>query len=102
MSSNLTIKEEIIAKALNDNNFKQELITNPIEQIIQKIWEDTELKEQLLLNPKKSLKGNFGIDVPDLIELEVVEETYNKLYFVIPTNPKTTEKNSKVSTPMWL
>ncbi|WP_183562281.1 NHLP leader peptide family RiPP precursor [Paenibacillus endophyticus] len=57
------------------------------EQIIQKAWEDAEFKKQLLADPKAAVKEAFGIDIPDSIEVEVVEETANKYYFVLPQNP---------------
>lgn len=70
------------------------------EQIIQKAWEDAEFKKQLLANPKAAVKDAFGVDLPDTIEVEVVEESANKFYFVLPVNPA--EKNDdQVDVPMW-
>lgn len=57
------------------------------EKIIQKAWEDEEFKKQLIADPKAAVKEAFGIDVPDSIEVEVVEETANKYYFVLPQSP---------------
>ncbi|WP_414698949.1 NHLP leader peptide family RiPP precursor [Paenibacillus sp. LPE1-1-1.1] len=57
------------------------------EKIIQKAWEDAEFKKQLLADPKAAVKEAFGIDVPDSIEVEVVEETANKYYLVLPQSP---------------
>jgi hypothetical protein len=71
------------------------------DQIIQKAWEDEEFKKQLLENPKKALKEAFNIDVPDNIELEAVEETANKLHLVIPPNPSETSEDDTVNYPMW-
>ncbi|WP_246096626.1 NHLP leader peptide family RiPP precursor [Paenibacillus sinopodophylli] len=57
------------------------------EQIVQKAWEDAEFKKQLIADPKTAVKEAFGVDVPDSIEVEVVEETASKYYLVLPQNP---------------
>lgn len=57
-------------------------------QIIKKAWEDPAFKQLLLSDPKAALKQGFGIDVPDEIELKVVEETPTSLALVIPPNPE--------------
>lgn len=57
------------------------------EKIIQKAWEDAEFKKQLIADPKAAVKEAFGIEVPDSIDVEVVEETANKYYLVLPQSP---------------
>jgi hypothetical protein len=71
------------------------------EQIIQKAWEDAEFKKQLLADPKTAVKDAFGVDVPDTIEVEVVEETANKFYLVLPVNPAEKQDEAQVYIPMW-
>ncbi|WP_141502603.1 NHLP leader peptide family RiPP precursor [Paenibacillus luteus] len=71
------------------------------DQIIQKAWEDAEFKKQLLANPKAAVKEAFGVDVPDNIEVEVVEESANKFYLVLPQNPAEVKDNNNVDVPMW-
>ncbi len=58
------------------------------EQIIQKAWEDAEFKKKLIADPKAAVKDAFGIDVPDTIEVEVLEESANKYYLVLPQSPQ--------------
>lgn len=66
------------------------------EQIIQKAWEDAEFKKKLIADPKAAVKDAFGIDVPDTIEVEVLEETANKYYLVLPQSPQeVTSTNSE-------
>lgn len=77
-------------------------IQNLREQVIQKAWEDEAFKQQLLTNPKAALKEAFGIEVPDSIELEVVEDSSNKLHLVIPPNPAEIKEENNVEAPMWL
>ncbi|WP_139992845.1 NHLP leader peptide family RiPP precursor [Paenibacillus paridis] len=71
------------------------------DQIIQKAWEDAEFKKQLLANPKAAVKEAFGVDVPDNIEVEVVEESANKFYLVLPQNPAEVKDGDGVEVPMW-
>ncbi|NIK78620.1 hypothetical protein FHS15_003766 [Paenibacillus castaneae] len=76
---------------------------NVQDKIIKKAWEDAEFKKQLLANPKAAVKEAFGIEVPDTIEVEVVEESANKFYFVLPQQPsklKVTDE-SEVLIPRW-
>ncbi|OME68763.1 NHLP leader peptide family natural product precursor [Paenibacillus sp. FSL A5-0031] len=71
------------------------------DQIIQKAWEDPEFKKQLIANPKEAVKEAFGIEIPDTIEVEVVEESENKVSLVIPQNPKDVKSEEQVAVPMW-
>lgn len=57
------------------------------DQIIQKAWEDAEFKKQLQANPKAAVKDAFGVDVPDSIKVDVLEESADQYYLVIPQNP---------------
>jgi len=71
------------------------------EQIIQKAWEDAEFKKQLIANPKDAIKEAFAIDVPDTIDVEVVEESANKYYLVLPENPKDLNNAKQVAAAAW-
>lgn len=71
------------------------------DQIIQKAWEDAEFKKQLIANPKAAVKEAFGVDVPDTIEVEVLEETANKFYLVLPQNPAELKDTESVEGAMW-
>lgn len=57
------------------------------QQIIEKAWEDDNFKQELLANPKDAIKKEFGVEVPDGIELHVYEESYTEFHLVIPPNP---------------
>lgn len=76
---------------------------NVLDEIIKKAWEDAEFKKQLLANPKAAVKEAFGIEVPDTIEVEVVEESANKFYFVLPQQPSKLKAidESEVLIPRW-
>lgn len=71
------------------------------EQIIKKAWEDAEFKKQLIANPKAAVKEAFGVDLPDAIEVEVVEESANKFYLVLPESPAAVKSDAHVAYPRW-
>lgn len=53
-------------------------------QIIERAWADDYFKHQLLTDPKAAIRDAFGVDVPDHIEIEVLEENSEKYYLVLP------------------
>ncbi|WP_246096627.1 NHLP leader peptide family RiPP precursor [Paenibacillus sinopodophylli] len=71
------------------------------DQIIQKAWEDAEFKKQLIANPKAAVKEAFGVDLPDAIEVEVVEESAAKFYLVLPESPSAVKADLHVAYPRW-
>ncbi len=56
-------------------------------EIIKKAWEDEGFKENLMKDPKGALKKDFNIDVPEDMDLKVVETTSKLQYIIIPSNP---------------
>ena len=55
-------------------------------QLIAKAWTDEDFKARLKADPKAALK-EVGMDVPEGVEIEVVESTQEKAYLVIPPKP---------------
>jgi hypothetical protein len=51
-----------------------------------KAWQDESFKQELLNNPKLTLEKE-GINLPDDIEIKVVEEKPSLVYIVLPINP---------------
>lgn len=72
------------------------------EQIIAKAWEDESFKEKLLADPKSTIKSTFGVDIPDNIELETLSESSKKFYLVIPPNPEQLKVKEPLEVPRWL
>mgnify|MGYP000370772129 CR=1 FL=1 len=64
------------------------------ENLIVKAWKDSSFKQELISEPKVAL-AKEGIVLPDSIEVKVVEETPNVLYFVIPNPPSDTSTLSE-------
>jgi Nitrile hydratase, alpha chain len=54
--------------------------------IIAKAWKDEAFKQELLSNPNATLKA-LGLKVPSNVEVQVIEETANKVYLVLPSKP---------------
>ncbi|MCA0756646.1 NHLP leader peptide family RiPP precursor [Paenibacillus sp. N4] len=71
------------------------------DQIIQKAWEDAEFKKQLLANPKAAVKDAFGVDVPDSIKVDVLEESADQYYLVIPQNPAEVARKADDEAAAW-
>ena len=56
------------------------------EEIIKKAQSDKDFKKALLDNPKETL-GQLGVQVPENVEVKVVEESAKVVYLVLPVNP---------------
>jgi hypothetical protein len=56
-------------------------------EFIRKLWKDENLKKEFIKNPKAVMEKEFGVKIPDDYQIEVVEDTKDKHYFVIPLNP---------------
>jgi peroxiredoxin len=59
------------------------------QKVIRKAWEDEKFKAKLLSDPKTAIKEAFNIQVPSHFKLQVMEETDNQFYVVIPKEPST-------------
>ncbi|GMK37801.1 hypothetical protein PCCS19_08550 [Paenibacillus sp. CCS19] len=57
-------------------------------QIIKKAWEDEQFKQELLADPKAAIKQAFGVEIPEAVNLKVVEEESASYYLVIPPKPE--------------
>lgn len=56
------------------------------EKLIKKALEDEDFKKQLLEDPKAVLE-KAGLKYPENVTVEVLEETVDKAYIVLPVNP---------------
>jgi Nitrile hydratase, alpha chain len=55
-------------------------------QIVARAWADAGFRERLRADPRGAVAEVTGIVVPESIEIEVLEETPEKGYLVIPQN----------------
>jgi Nitrile hydratase, alpha chain len=56
------------------------------EKIVARAWADEGFRERLKADPRAAVAEETGITVPESIAIEVIEETPDKAYLVIPTN----------------
>ena len=60
--------------------------TKQYQQIIAKCWADEAFKQQLIADPAGTLKQE-GMEIPEGMTIQVVENTGNVFHFVIPPPP---------------
>jgi hypothetical protein len=67
---------------------EQNTTRNELEaRIIAKAWQDEAYKQELLSNPKAAFSEELGQSLPDEIEIRVIEENPTTLYLVLPMKP---------------
>ncbi|HEY9769499.1 MAG TPA: NHLP leader peptide family RiPP precursor, partial [Coleofasciculaceae cyanobacterium] len=66
-------------------------------EIIAKTWKDDAFKQELLSNPKAIYSRELQQELPDGLEIKILEETSNTLYLVIPRNPLNAEVTEDLS-----
>ena len=55
--------------------------------LVSKAWQDENFKNELMSNPKAVIQRETGKEVPANIQVTILEETPNQIYFVIPNKP---------------
>lgn len=63
-------------------------------KLIAKAWQDETFKQELLSNPKVAFAKEMGQPLPENIEIRVLEETPTTFYIVVPKNPEVSEELS--------
>ncbi len=59
-------------------------------EIIAKAWEDEQFRQELISNPKEAIAKTLGAKLAENLEIRVVQETPNNLYLVLPVKPDDT------------
>ena len=54
------------------------------QRVIQKSLEDSEFRASLLADPKAAIERELGTSLPAGVQVNVVEESSNSLYLVLP------------------
>ncbi len=57
-----------------------------LSRVIARAWADPSFKEQLRASPQRVLT-EMGVSMPIGVDIELVENTDAKIYFVLPTPP---------------
>jgi Nitrile hydratase, alpha chain len=55
-------------------------------KVVARAWADESFRERLKADPRAAVAEETGITVPESINVEVLEETPEKAYLVIPAN----------------
>jgi hypothetical protein len=55
-------------------------------KIVARAWGDEGFRDRLKADPRSAVDEETGIDLPESIEIEVLEETPERAYLVIPAN----------------
>jgi Nitrile hydratase, alpha chain len=55
-------------------------------KIVARAWADESFRERLKADPRNAVVEETGITIPESIAVEVLEETPDKAYLVIPAN----------------
>ncbi|MBW4644891.1 MAG: NHLP leader peptide family RiPP precursor [Goleter apudmare HA4340-LM2] len=55
--------------------------------IIAKAWADDNFRQELLNDPKRAIAQTFQLEIPDNIEVQVLEEPATTFYLTIPPKP---------------
>lgn len=56
-------------------------------QIVARAWQDETFKQELLSNPKAVFERELGKTAPEGFEITVIEETPTHYYMVLPVKP---------------
>ena len=54
------------------------------QQVLQRAASDPQFRQQLLSDPRAAVEQAFGIRLPDEVKVQVLEETANHVYLVLP------------------
>ncbi len=60
-----------------------------LASVIAKAWKDDKFKKDLISNPKAVISKEFGVQIPDNVNVKVLEENANNLYIILPEKPVT-------------
>ena len=63
-------------------------------ELIAKAWKDEAFKQELISNPKAVYARAIGQELPKHIKIQVMEETSDTVYLVLPKNPEVSEELS--------
>jgi hypothetical protein len=63
-------------------------------RLIAKAWTDADFKQRLLTDPKATLEGELKTKLPAGLKVEVVEESSQRLYLLLPVKPPGAEAHS--------
>ena len=73
-----------VKKAIEEGLVKR---SENLNKLILKAWEDESFRQELLADAKSVYSREFGHEVPEGFEIEVIEETPGTIKMILPQNP---------------
>ena len=67
------------------------------QKLVEKAWEDETFKQELINNPKAVINRETRQQLPEELEIVVLQETANKAYLIFPENPAQTGTQVELS-----
>ncbi len=61
------------------------------QQVLARAMKDEAFRQQLLSNPKETLERELGITLPQGVNVQVHEDTPTSIHLVLPAKPRTNE-----------
>ncbi|MCY3770244.1 MAG: NHLP leader peptide family RiPP precursor [Gammaproteobacteria bacterium] len=61
-------------------------------QLINKSVQDADFRNRLISDPKSTIGQEFGIDIPDNMEIQVHESDLQTVHIALPPQPELTEE----------
>ena len=77
------------SKQINRHDFEADLIS--------RAWKDEAFKQEIISNPKAVYAKELQQELPESLEIRVLEETPTTLYLVIPQNPANAQVSEELS-----
>ena len=64
-------------------------------KLIAKAWQNEAFKQELISNPKAVYERELGQQLPENLQIRVMEETSDTLYLTLPKTPQVSEELSE-------
>lgn len=58
-----------------------------MDRLVKKAWESESFKKELLANPRAAIEKEFGVKIPDNVDVTALEDTPQKIHVVVPMSP---------------
>ena len=57
-------------------------------RLVTRAWNDPAFRQQLLDDPRTALEQELGVELPAQMTIQILEETPDTLYMVLPESPE--------------
>ena len=72
------------------------------DRILNRAAEDNEFRARLIANPKETISAEIGAAIPDSFDVAVHEDSATTFHLVLPPSPELTEAELEMATGGWL